>query len=383
MQGYDPASGRPCDGVTVGLPSLTVDKTSPDLTRAEVGDVVSYTVSVTNDGRGDYTASSPAVLVDDLTAVLDDATYNDDADARPAVGSVSYAAPRLVWTGPLPAGETVRLGYTVTVTGGGDLRMRNLAFVPDGRCVDAADCPAPPEPECPVDMADLRSARTDVSPLHTALRQFEPAVSYGTCAEVDGGIPRLELDKAASATRAVRDGDTVTYEITATNTGAGAYTDARPASFVDDLSGVLDDATYNDDHEIVEGGGRLTFSAPRLVWSGPIGVGAAVTVRYSVTITGGGDRTARNIVFSPTDPCEDSDDCVPRPPRRCVDGVDPRAGLPCDGVDLVVVPGPEPGGPELPETGAPRGVRGLLVLALLLLAAGAYAAARGRRGPTV
>src|SRR5690625_2802980 len=48
----------------------------------------------------------------------------------------------------------------------------------------------------------------------------------------------LEVDKSSNATENTRVGDTVTYTVSATNTGDADYTEADPAVVIDDLSGV-------------------------------------------------------------------------------------------------------------------------------------------------
>ena len=52
------------------------------------GATVSYTVTVADTGQTPYTG---AVVADDLTGALDDASYNGDAAAT--TGSVSYTSP--------------------------------------------------------------------------------------------------------------------------------------------------------------------------------------------------------------------------------------------------------------------------------------------------
>ena len=86
------------------------------------------------------------------------------------------------------------------------------------------------------------------------------------------------------------------YTITVTNTGQIAYTDNAPASFTDDLSAVLDDATYNDDLASSTGAGA-SYSAPNLGWSGALGSGESVTITYSVTPHKAGQ--IRNVVVTP------------------------------------------------------------------------------------
>lgn len=80
----------------------------------------------------------------------------------------------------------------------------------------------------------------------------------------------------------------VTYTVTVTNTGSGAYTPALPASFSDNLSDVLDDATY------VSGSATSTvagwaFTGPSgspatLTGAGPLAVGQTATITYQVKI---------------------------------------------------------------------------------------------------
>ena len=74
------------------------------------GQVVTYTVTMTDTGQTPYTG---AAVSDSLAAMLDDAGYNGDAAAT--VGAVSYASPVLTWTGDLAVGASATITYTVTV----------------------------------------------------------------------------------------------------------------------------------------------------------------------------------------------------------------------------------------------------------------------------
>ena len=89
----------------------------------DAGDTIHYTITATNTGKTAYASSSPASFSDDLTKVLDDAAYGNDAVAT--AGTVKYSAPSLSWSGPLPVGGHVTITYTVTVntadTGNHDL----------------------------------------------------------------------------------------------------------------------------------------------------------------------------------------------------------------------------------------------------------------------
>jgi uncharacterized repeat protein (TIGR01451 family) len=250
-----PGSAAYTCNVTNAAPTFNVTKTA-STTAVNPGETVDYTVTVTNTSESDFTASNPASFTDDLSNVLDDATYNDDAEA--GAGTVSYTAPTLSWSGPLAAGASTTVTYSATVNDPdtGDKTLTN-AVVPGrgGSCDPADGC------------------------------------------TTDTGSRSYTVEKAAS-TATAKAGDTVTYTVTVTNTGQAAYTDAVPATFDDDLSKVLDDATYNDD---VTAGGTVTGNT--LSWAGAIPVGGSTTVTYSVTVNNPdtGDRELTNAVV-PTTP---------------------------------------------------------------------------------
>ncbi|MFD0573297.1 hypothetical protein ACFQ0T_33820 [Kitasatospora gansuensis] len=84
------------------------------------GTKVAYTVVVRNTG----TLPVDATAVDDLSGVLDDAVY-DDADA--SSGTVTYAAPKLSWSGTLQPGQSATVTYSVTVNtpDTGDRKLHN------------------------------------------------------------------------------------------------------------------------------------------------------------------------------------------------------------------------------------------------------------------
>ncbi len=266
--------GGSCDGActtSTPLGSFRVVKTA-DATTVVPGDVVTYSVAVTNTGQVAYTAGDPASFTDDLSDVLDDAAYNGDAASSTGSGTL-YAAPVLSWSGPLAVGATVTVTYSVTVNSPatGDRRMSNTVVTPPdsgGNCALGST-----DPDCVANV---------------------PAASYS-------------VEKTADRTT-VKPGDVVTYSVTVTNTGTLAYTEADPASFTDDLSRVLDDASYNDD---VSAGGEVAGTT--LTWSGPLAVGETVTVTYTVTVDDpvSGDFALRNVVApsSPGGECT-PDSCV-------------------------------------------------------------------------
>lgn len=258
--------------VTVLDRALEIEKTSDATADTRVGDTVTYTVTATNTGTGDYTATSPAVVLDDLAGVLDDADFNGDAAASiddTAVNAPSLEGSLLGWTGALASGESVEITYSVTLTAGGDGSVRNVAF--------AGDCD-PASAEC----EPVTPACTDDVP---------------TCDEELFELPRLTIEKTANRAELPAVGESVEFTITVTNEGPGDYTADAPATFTDDLSDILDSATYNDDADASTG--DVSYEDPTLSWSGALVSGDSVTVTYTATYTGGGDQNLQNTACVP------------------------------------------------------------------------------------
>jgi uncharacterized repeat protein (TIGR01451 family)/fimbrial isopeptide formation D2 family protein len=263
-----PDSGGNCpDGTTdpqcrstIPGPFLEVLKQASTTTLL-AGGVLTYSVQVTNTGSVDFTDAVPAVVTDDLGDVLDDATYNGDADQGATVSGST-----LTWSGPLAIGESITITYSVTArtTGAGDRLLDNAVSTPSD--VPSNCSGASTDPDC--------STRT-------------PVKAYTTV-------------KSTTASGVLRPGDTVSYQILVTNTGQVDYTLATPARFSDDFSQVLDDATYNDDADSTVGG--TIYAAPVLSWTGPLVVGATGTITYSFTVnsTGGDGRLLNAVVSSGT-----------------------------------------------------------------------------------
>ena len=284
--------------VTTAVPALSVTKTSDATASSKPGDVVHYTVKLTNTGSGAFTVANPARMLDDLTGVLDDATYN--ADAAADVGATpSYAAPRIAWSGPLAAGQTVTVTYSVTLKGGGDGTVRNVAFAPPGTN------PNPPTPDC-------------------------TTPGGVPCAAVETLLPKLTITKTANRTALPAVGQTIVYTVTVGNAGPGDFTAAHLATFSDDLSAVLDDATMNV-AAITASRGTATFTSPNLAWSGTLPAGQSATITYTLTYTGAGDHQLDNSACVPVSEALDpADTCrsvsVPGSGLRHDKSVDPASG---------------------------------------------------------
>ncbi len=221
------------------IPALSI-VTTANATAAVPGQTVTYTLTVTDNGQTPYAGAT----VTDTLKLLDDATYNNDAAATS--GTVSYASPVITWTGDLAVDASAVITWTVTVhnpdTGDKTLVTEAASTDPGSSCP-----PASSNPGCSLTVPVL--------------------------------TPALTIVKTASTATAAP-GQTVIYTITVSNSGQTPYTGA---AFSDSLSGVLDDASYNNDATTTAG--TVAFSSPNLTWTGDLTVGASATVTYSVTVT--------------------------------------------------------------------------------------------------
>lgn len=181
--------GRATACADIRLPELQFTKVAEHSAGTRPGDRVAYTIVVTNVGDADFTAGDPAELVDDMSGLLDDATYSGNATADS--GTVLSVPPTLTWIGALPAGDTVEIHYTVLLgeAGSGDgsivnqVRLASLG-VPGGTVPACADTPAgnAGEPACDVTLQlDTRSLAFTgtVIPLLALLTAAFAAIAVG------------------------------------------------------------------------------------------------------------------------------------------------------------------------------------------------------------
>ena len=258
-----PAPGSTCgtapqcaSAVTVLIPGLAVSTTA-DRATATPGDLVTFTITVVNTGETDYPA---AALSTDLSAVVDDAAFGGQVTS--SIGVATYTAPDLAWTGALHVGDTATIAYTVAVEDrvAGDRVLETTVVAPD----QGSTCQAGRgDPACTATVVVL--------------------------------IPELTITKSASGPTTTP-GGVVTYTIVADNTGQTAYVGAVVQ---DSLLGVLADATYDGDAEVV-GGGTLGYADSVLSWTGDLLVGASATITFSVTVEDPdpGDKAMTNAVTS-------------------------------------------------------------------------------------
>jgi len=246
---------------------LSIEKTSDAVQNARVGQVVNYEVQLTNTGSADFVAAVPASFSDDLTDVLDDATFNDDAAVTFSAGSTGSAPAlsgvSLNWQGELKAGETATFTYSVTLTGAGNGVVVNTACVPE----------------------DLAGASEN-------------------CASTRTEIPILGVSKSVdpeSGTQ-VEPGQLVTYTLTFSNSGA-APGDIR---YTDDLTDVLDDAELTDGPIASDAAVIASRDGDQLDIAGSLAAGQTVSVMYSVTVLPDGSR-GNNLLGNMLADSEDKD----------------------------------------------------------------------------
>jgi uncharacterized repeat protein (TIGR01451 family) len=263
--------------VPVLTPALTIVKTAATASGSNAvatpGGVVTYTITVTNTGQTTYTGAG---FTDPLSGVLDDAAYNNDASAT--AGTVSYASSAVSWTGDLNPGDTAVITYAVTVNN------------PDtgNRTLTSTVTSATPGSNCPASGGDARCTVTVTVVGADSLTFTQTAASSSTVA---GGV--------------------VHYTITIVNTAASPYTGA---AFTDPLSGVLDDATW--DNNAAANGGTVTYDGSALAWAGDVPANGTVTITYSVTVN---SPDTGNMILSSTitSPSSGSNCPAASPGPRC------------------------------------------------------------------
>jgi uncharacterized repeat protein (TIGR01451 family) len=123
------------------------------------------------------------------------------------------------------------------------------------------------------------------------------AVPTPTPGATQSSAPALTIAQSADVTSVVP-GGTVHYTITVTDSGQTSY---PGATLTDSLTGVLDDATYNNDARATAG--SVSFTTPNLTWTGALSSGQTATITYSVTVHSSAnahDATLTDTVTSPT-----------------------------------------------------------------------------------
>ncbi|MFV0253032.1 MAG: SdrD B-like domain-containing protein [Beutenbergiaceae bacterium] len=192
-------------------------------------------------------------------------------------------------------------------------------------------------------------------------------------------------------------GDTLTYTIEAVNSSPERpFTEFFPARLIDDLSDVLDGASYVDG-SLTATSGTATVVGDQMVWYGPLGARETVSISYQVTVTAA--NTATNVAFvsyPPVDPQTgmpqgpDGEPIVPEDPSH-PGATDPTPTEPverpsdCAAPDCASTSTPVSGAippvSNLSDTGTSVGIAVILTAVLLVLAGSGLAFSRYRRRP--
>ncbi|MGC3954010.1 MAG: hypothetical protein QM804_07130 [Propionicimonas sp.] len=329
-----PCSGDACSSTSTPLAAFWLEKTASTGVIPTSGRV-EYQLVYTNTGLVDV---PDATFRDDLTGVLDDAALTGAITADS--GEIERTAAGFVWTGPLAAGESVTVTYAVTVgtTPAGDAVLVNRAVAdPEFASWPAADC-TPSQ---------------------------EPCAGPSQTVETRTAVRALAFTKLAD-TAVTSFGRIVGYTVTITNVGSADFTADDPATVVDDLRGVLDDARYNGD--VTASVGTVTLDGPELTWTGPLAAGESATFRFTVTVMGAGSGDGRLDNVIGLDGPSPSPGSLP----RCAPNPTDNAASHC--VASTTISG-------LPVTGSSASSQLGLVLLLLVLGGGLVLLARtGRTG---
>ena len=249
-------------------PDIEISKSSNFTADSAPGDVIEYSITATNTGDGAYTEDNPAVILDDISELFDDADFDVTSVSANRPGETGYVEPLISWEGPLDVGDTVTLTYEVTLKGGGDGELRNVAWSPeDPEDRDTPDC----EPDDP------------------------------RCDEVTNLLPKLTVEKTTSKDAFTGPGDTIEYTVTVANPGPGDFTVANPATMTDNLSDVL--ASGSVASVTPPAIGEASISGDELSWTGVLIAGQSVEIKYVVEYTAtyenGQDSTLENTACVP------------------------------------------------------------------------------------
>ncbi|MCL2482289.1 MAG: isopeptide-forming domain-containing fimbrial protein [Propionibacteriaceae bacterium] len=249
----------------IGIPGLQVLKVSNPVsgTVVRAGQSVTYTVTATNTGTVEL---NPAQLTDDLSDVLDNSAYVAGSAAASIDGTAApdpvVTGTTLTWTGSLASGQTVTVSYRVVV---------NPNIVATDILLNAV----------------TGSATDPARPDQTVPSNCMTGQETGCFSRLPVGVPGLRVQKVSDPVSGtvLRAGQTVTYTVTAKNTG---NVNLNPVLVTDNMSDVLDNATYVDGSAAASIGGQAVgapaVSGTTLTWSGPVGTGQTVTITYKVRV---------------------------------------------------------------------------------------------------
>ena len=239
------------NGVTTCVDSFTYSKTAsvsnlpgdPLSPPAFPGATVTYTVNVTNTGSGAYTATDPASITDDLTNVLQDATFGS-VTGTPAGWTVARTGNTLSGSGPLAVGATATITYTAIVDNpenGTPLVNAVTSTNPTGSCAPLLVCTTTTPVELSPSISIVKSATpttvtaagqtVDYSFLvtNTGNVTLNPVVVNDTSFSGTGTMSTISCPDASLAAGAAET-CTATYKVTQADIDAGSVVNTATAT---------------------------------------------------------------------------------------------------------------------------------------------------------
>ncbi|WP_205649286.1 DUF7507 domain-containing protein [Schaalia canis] len=221
--------------------SFTFSKVAnvPNNSKVYTEDVLTYTLKVAHH-EGDRVLG--ASIKDELTSLLENATYNKDVAATSGTATVENGV--LTWTGDLERGATATVTFSVTVKTEGPATLENNVATDDprGSCDDTLGC-------------------------HTTHEVPQGKFVYSKTALAPSGTT-------------VKKGDTITYTLKVRHTDGDRI---LGAAIIDDLAKVLPYASYNDDAKTDMG--VVEYKEGKLHWTGDLARKAEATITFSVKVT--------------------------------------------------------------------------------------------------
>jgi hypothetical protein len=259
--------------------TLQISETDTATANTRQGDQITYTLTAKNTSANNYTVAGPAQVRFDFGQAATTTSFTEGTQRyttdKGSKGSLSHTGSVLQWAGPLKTGETL------TVTG--QLKVDSPLPVGTAAHLGGVYYQGQTKPAtCPV-----ASSATGSWPAASQEQIYtNPCLTLHTI-----GIPYSTIQKSAP-TGQITDGAPVTFTVTVKNTSPTAYSAAAPASMTDDLSDVLDDATWQS---VTAQPGSAQLSGTSLTWSGALGAGATATITYQVVFhEGAGDGALVN-----------------------------------------------------------------------------------------
>ncbi|CAM5619022.1 hypothetical protein SSPIM334S_02745 [Streptomyces spiroverticillatus] len=218
---------------------------------AKPGDTVTYTVTMENTGA----APAAAALNDDLSAVLDAATWANRVS--PTGTAFDAGTKKLTWSGSVPAGTLAQPGKVVVSY---DVKIPLTKPAGSDEILDNQVAVTAPGSSCPTSRP---------------------------CA-VTTKVARIDLKKKADDD-SPKPGDTLTYTVTVGNSGSTPFTGAEIRDSLAGMAGVLSGAPT--DLKAVFAGGAdapdpvYDAGTTTLKWDGEVPVGAAsLVITYKVKL---------------------------------------------------------------------------------------------------